>query len=303
MFGTEVNASILVLSYLSSKSYHSHYIGGIMAIEEKWFCDVCGEPITKAEDGWVEWVEISHDDGPRAMRDLRLVHHRPASPLKDSPKACQFNSQEEYRKDNGSLSDLSLEYFLGPDGLMFLLSKVQHGPGPAEMWIKMIKRLHIPGYELARRHFDRALKIGIIENDNYPGFYNQRQIKEVLDRGWPDDISEMITPAPKLNLRKGFTKDDLKQLLSSVDDAEGDHVMWVDYQGNVYISLLPEELTPVGWEETVKDKMKFRYETVMQGNGYVGFESAADEEYVDETYKDLFKDWNAGRSGYIDYSI
>ncbi len=282
--------------------HDSHQIAGdTMAEDVKWLCDFCGEAITKVEDGWVEWIEISRADGTTDARDLRLVHHRPASPLKDSPKACQLNSKAEYKKDKGSISDLSLEYFLGPNGLMYLLSKVQHGPGPSGIWIEMIKRLHIPGYELARRHFDRALRTGVIENDSYPGFYEQHQIKAVLAKGWPDDISEMITPAPKLNLRRGFTKDELKQLLSSVDDADGHHVMWVDYLGNFYISRIPEELTPIGWAETIKDKLKFRYETLMQGNGYVGFESAADEGYVSETYNDLLRDWKAGSTGYIDY--
>ncbi len=272
-----------------------------MALPKKWFCDFCGEAIKKVEDGWVEWIEILHEDGSVTGRDLRLVHHRPASPLKDSPHACQFNGKAEYKKDKGSVSDLGLESFIGPDGLMYLLSFLIRGHLPKEDVIRMILRLHIPGYELARRHFDRAVRSGLIEQDNYPGFFTQEQIAEVLAQKWPDDPEKMKTAAPKLNLKKGFSKRGLKQLLSSVDDTEGHHIMWVDYAGNVYLTLLPEELTPAGWEEQMGDKVKFRYETFNRGNGYVGYDAAKNEEHIQDLYDELINDWKKNRTGYIDY--
>jgi hypothetical protein len=272
-----------------------------MALPKKWFCDFCGESIKKVEDGWVEWIEVRKEDGSITARDLRLVHHRPASPLKDSPSSCQFNEREERKKDNGSLSDLPLRNFLGPDGFMYLLSFFMREQFPKEDVIKMIMRLHIPGYERTRRHFDRAIKSGIIEQDYYPGFFTQGQIAEVLAQKWPDNPKNMIATPPRLNLKKGFSKRGLKLLLSSVDDIEGHHVMWVDYAGNVHLTLLPDDLTPAGWEEKTEGKVQFRYATFNRGNGYAGYDAAKNDKYVDELYKDLTNDWKENRTGYIDY--
>jgi hypothetical protein len=51
----------------------------------------------------------------------------------------------------------------------------------------------------------------------------------------------------------------------------------------------------------MKGKIKFRYETLVAGNGYVGFEAAKDKKYIKELYKDLKNDWKKNRTGFIDY--
>lgn len=184
---------------------------------------------------------------------------------------------------------------------MLLLSQIAEGKIPKDQVLEMVKRLHIPGYEIARRHFDRALRKGIIAPDTYPGFYTQAQISEVIAQKWPDDISALRTKKPKLTLKDGFTKDDLRQLLASCDDMEGHHIIWVDHNGNVDITLLPAKLTPAGWGEMMEDKIKFRYETCQCGNEYVGFEAANNDKWVNELYNSLKKDWEENRKGYIDY--
>jgi hypothetical protein len=258
-----------------------------------WFCDSCGERIEKVEDGWVEWITYPDKKGKDKTRNFRLVHKQ---------SSCQFNEKDEYKKDKGIVADVPLKSFLGVDGLTYLLSKIAINEIPTEEVLEMIKRLHVPGYEATRRHADRALRMGVIEQDNYPGYYSQNQIKTILDQKWPDDFSKVRAKKPSLNMKKGFSENDLCQLLSSCDDLEGHHIIWVDNNGNVDIALLPKKLTPAGWANSMKDKIKFRYETLVSGNGYVGFEAAKDKKYVKELYKDLMKDWGKNRTGYIDYS-
>lgn len=152
-----------------------------MLENDKWFCDTCGKLIERVEDGWVEWVTYTDKEGRHTARDLRLVHFRPD---------CYFNDQVERSKDGGGVSDLPLKSFLGIDGLMYLLSKLSQGEIPTGQLLEMIMRLHIPGYEFARRHFDKALRKGIIEQECYPGYYTQEQISLVLSQNWADDISD-----------------------------------------------------------------------------------------------------------------
>ena len=106
---------------------------------------------------------------------------------------------------------------------------------------------------------------------------------------------------PKLNLKSGFTKDELKQLLASCNDNKGHHIMWVDLDGNVDITLLPSGLSPADWAETMKDKIKFRYETFLRGNAHVGFGTARREEYVDKLYRDVINELKGNKRGLIDY--
>ncbi|MBI5894168.1 MAG: hypothetical protein HZB79_11115 [Deltaproteobacteria bacterium] len=146
---------------------------------EGWFCDTCGDIIKKAEDGWMEWIEFEDIKGKQKGRNLRLVHHKPASPKK-SEHGCQFNGDYEFRKDRGVIHDLSLRDFLGPNSLMFLLSLVAENRLPIQEVLEMIKRLHIPGYEHARFHFDRAISEGVFEPNTLKGYYWQSDINAIL---------------------------------------------------------------------------------------------------------------------------
>jgi len=135
----------------------------------QWICDVCNTPIVQAADGWVEWIEYE-DVGRKRGRDLRLVHHRPASP---QPKGCQADQQANYKKDQGSVSDPDLNSFLGPDGLIRLLSILSDGEIPQGALFDLIQRLHIPGYEQARPYFEEAIARGVIEPNLPAGFYRR----------------------------------------------------------------------------------------------------------------------------------
>jgi hypothetical protein len=143
-----------------------------------WICDSCGEPITKAKDGWVEWL-TREEEGVQVGRGLRLVHHCSAhSPL---DTRCQYNERAEYETDGSILSDLPLESYLGTNGLIDLLSLIAEKQIPVEEILELIKRLHIPGYEQARFHFDSAIEAGAFDPNTMPGYYSTNNIAATLE--------------------------------------------------------------------------------------------------------------------------
>ncbi len=146
-----------------------------------WTCDSCKQPIQQADHGWVEWLQYaSSNPNHGTARDLRLVHHITHSPV----GGCQFDETAEFKKDGGLVHDLSLNYFLSPDGLTTLLVLLDDGHLPKESVIEMIRRLHTPGYEKARGHFEDAANEGVFEPNMKPGFFYQSQIEAVNE--WLD---------------------------------------------------------------------------------------------------------------------
>jgi len=148
-------------------------------MSEYWICDTCGEKIENAKDGWVEWITVTDGDDKEG-RDLRLVHHMPASPRKQPP-GCQHDESSEFAEDRGILSDMSLEDFLGPNGLMRFLVFIHKDELPKDDVLEMIKRLFIPGYEVARFHFDKAMYEGVFEPNNPNHYHFQDQIEATLE--------------------------------------------------------------------------------------------------------------------------
>lgn len=157
-----------------------------------WICDTCGKRIKNAGQGWLQWVSRYEGDVLHG-RDLQIVHHSTASPLKDrmGRQGCYFSDAEELRKDGGTTSGGHLATFLGPDGLMQLLSFIQSGEAPAAQTIEVIKRLHIPGYESARPFLEQAVSEGIIEPNMPNGFYWQNELSQVIEEyGTDGDANE-----------------------------------------------------------------------------------------------------------------
>lgn len=100
---------------------------------------------------------------------------------------------------------------------------------------------------------------------------------------------------PAFRINKGFTKEQFREMLSNADDRQHNQLR-VDKNGEVYYSF-----AHVGAQEI--DGVKFRYETSVAFNGYVGPKAASDAEYVTEEYEDLMYGWHHGAKGYYDYSI
>ena len=140
-----------------------------------WKCSKCGALITRIEDGWVEWLACE-DEGVTFTRGLRLVHRTPSDPQ----ASCQYDLRQEFQRDRSLVEGLPLERFVGPDGLMFLLSLISSGDMQPDEIIELAKRVQIPGYELAREQFRTAIENGVLSPSIGEGFYLQSEIQSLL---------------------------------------------------------------------------------------------------------------------------
>ncbi|PTL77933.1 hypothetical protein [Vitiosangium sp. GDMCC 1.1324] len=70
--------------------------------------------------------------------------------------------------------------YLGSNGLMRLLAMIYDEELPTKEVLEVLKRLHIPGYEEARHHFEDAIAAGVYEPNTAPGFPHQKQIEAIL---------------------------------------------------------------------------------------------------------------------------
>jgi hypothetical protein len=144
-----------------------------------WICDTCNGVINKAEDGGAEWLRVADENGCWHSRGLRLVHRCGASPL--GARRCDYHHFAAIRKHTVTLCERPLAGLLSHDGLMELLSMLNRREAPMDEILEMIKRLHIPGYEPARPHFDRAIASGVFQADVPDGYYTQGNIAAVLE--------------------------------------------------------------------------------------------------------------------------
>ncbi len=141
-----------------------------------WRCGSCARLITSVSDGWVEWLASESDTGATILNGLRLVHR----------ESCRYDARTVFRSGRSVVEGLCLERFIGPDGLILLLSLVAAGELPTVEVIELAKRVQIPGYELARN---------LVAGGNLPqlvlpslghGCYLQSEINEVLTRAMKD---------------------------------------------------------------------------------------------------------------------
>jgi hypothetical protein len=93
-----------------------------------------------------------------------------------------------------------------------------------------------------------------------------------------------------MNLNHNPTRQQLKAIFSACDDTFGHHVLWVSRNGDVALTPMPSERIPVGFDQTNPDLL-LRYETFMQGTGYVGHQAAEDEKFVGRIFKSLQSEW------------
>jgi hypothetical protein len=145
-----------------------------------WTCDSCGEEIQTADQGYVEWFTRTDGQGHRIGRDLRLVHHAPASPRQPDAN-CYRDEAHERRQDGSAVRTYPLRQFLGHDGLMLLFSMLSEDEAPKVELLELAKRIHIPGYEEARPHFRTAMDEGVFAPNMPDGYYWQQQIRAVLE--------------------------------------------------------------------------------------------------------------------------
>ncbi len=154
-----------------------------MEVDPPWKCDECGHPILSVEDGWVEWLNGTvSEQWEGGLHELRLVHHRLASPFANHRNACYHDEAKWVAAKRYTVADLPLSSFVGPDGLVTLLSWLaeKRFSDPNQV-LEMIKRLHIPNYEGARLSFEAAISDGAFEPRSAPTYYDQRELKAVLE--------------------------------------------------------------------------------------------------------------------------
>ena len=136
--------------------------------------------MSDVQAGWVEWVATEETNGKPEAGGLRLVHHRNSSPKGQESYACQYNARDEFRKNRGIVEGLPLDRFVGPDGLILLLSMIAEGELPIQELIELAKRVQIPGYEAVYELVDDAVSEGVIAPCIASGFYLQCEIWDVL---------------------------------------------------------------------------------------------------------------------------
>ena len=95
-----------------------------------------------------------------------------------------------------------------------------------------------------------------------------------------------------MNMNQNPTVDQLRALVAACRGADAHHVMWIESNGEVHIDPVPDDLTPVGFEHAKGSAMKYRYETFVAGNGYVGAQAAADAVHMKELFDDLNAAWS-----------
>lgn len=136
-----------------------------------WTCDSCGQDILDPQRGLLIWRE----EDLRGY-DYRLVHKN------IDGRHCDPGSNE------GFISNVEIDHFLGPEGQAALLSMLSVGPmmhgdnqprvKDFDAFVDIFRRLQVPWYEEAREHFDDELTQHYLgdANEIYP------YIPDVLER-------------------------------------------------------------------------------------------------------------------------
>ena len=136
-------------------------------LEEKWQCDRCNKMIHGADNAWLRWRKNLNDG---TYYDFKIVHY----------PVCEQPSPKVQSTRLAEPGDPLTEY-LGDDGLIRLLELIVHTEGKdQDDLLKLIQRLHIPGYESAHVHFENAFKKGGLVPPTNGVFYPTIQkIKEI----------------------------------------------------------------------------------------------------------------------------
>ena len=141
-----------------------------------WHCDSCAQLITSVNDGWVEWLASEDDTGASILNGLRLVHR----------ESCRYDARMVFRNRRSVVEGLCLERFIGPDGLILLLSLLAEGELPTVEVIELAKRVQVPGYELARNLVGEGNLPQLLPPSLGHGCYLQSEITELLTLAMKD---------------------------------------------------------------------------------------------------------------------
>jgi hypothetical protein len=142
-----------------------------------WFCDVCGEQVTNPEEGFVSW----RADQNNQAHGFMIVH--------------KIKCDDDHRQPAGQ----ALRDLLGPEGLTRLVSFLSVGPLQADVdhptcpsvanideFVDLIRRVQIPSYEEARRHFANAGVHHAMSGSNEYFPYLPKTLKQIADGEFDD---------------------------------------------------------------------------------------------------------------------
>jgi hypothetical protein len=135
-----------------------------------WRCDSCTGLISNVRDGWVEWLASEDGTGATIVNGLRLVHR----------ESCRYDARMVFRERQSVVEGLCLERFIGPDGLILLLSLLAQGELPTVELIELAQRVQVPGYELARNLVGEENLPHLLRPSLGHGCYLQSEITELL---------------------------------------------------------------------------------------------------------------------------
>lgn len=115
----------------------------------QWICDHCGDVISSASEGWLEWYQERSPNGTWSKnKGFRIVHRDPP---------CIYNERKH----------MSLENFVEANGLNYLLSKLGlDAIDDVSSYIEIMCRLQIPYYEEARLYHEDAVQDGYFDGEN-----------------------------------------------------------------------------------------------------------------------------------------
>ncbi|MGD0096320.1 MAG: hypothetical protein ABSB60_07490 [Terracidiphilus sp.] len=102
-----------------------------------------------------------------------------------------------------------------------------------------------------------------------------------------------------MNLASNSTPQELASMLAKLNDKTAHHMIWVDYAGDVHIEALPRDMAPVTFSKENEARIKFRFETLERGKGYVGPLAATDNLWVGHLYTSLVDCWKEGVEGFV----
>ena len=136
---------------------------------KQWICDRCGEVIERPEDGYVFWKKPNFKN-----EDFQIVHH------------VRCNLDQSYTQS------MDLRRFLGADGLVRLLSKLDPGSmhqpnhqcevSNMREFVEFFRRLQLPYYEEARIYWGVAKDDGFFSDANEVWIYLPSTLKELIQQ-------------------------------------------------------------------------------------------------------------------------
>ena len=105
-----------------------------------------------------------------------------------------------------------------------------------------------------------------------------------------------------MNLSQNPTREQLETLIAGSNDNDGHHILWVERDGEVHLSLLPQDQMPNRFEHQNGAKLKFRLETFGWGMGYTGPVAAQDQKEMTRLFERIMRLWKENFTGYSDAS-